>query len=92
MEEENVNQNVTCLLKEICERLKHISQTKGLDMDHVAKLLGDKNKMENLIIFLQYLFDNEAFCDCTLKEFKAIWKPIIDNEFTSNTIENSQNR
>ena len=92
MEEENVNQNVDCLLKEIYEGLKHICQKKELDMDHVGKLLGDKNKMENLIIFLQYLFDNEAFCDCTLKEFKAIWKPIIDNEFTSNTIENSQNR
>ena len=92
MEEENVNQNVACLLKEIYEHLKHISQTKGLDRENAAKLLDDKNKMENLIIFLQYLFDNEAFCDCTLKEFKAIWKPIIDNEFTSNTIENRKNR
>lgn len=80
MEEENVNQNVTCLLKEIYEGLKHICQKKELNMDHVAKLLGDKNKMENLIIFFQYLLDNEVFCDCTLKEFKVAWKPLIDSD------------
>jgi hypothetical protein len=86
MEEETVNQNVTCLLKEICERLKHISQKKGLNMDHVAKLLDDKNKMENLIIFFQYLLDNEDFCDYAIGDFMVRWKPLIDNDVMELTL------
>jgi hypothetical protein len=80
MEEENVNQNVACLLKEIYERLKDISQKKGLNMGHAAKLLGDKNRMENLIMHVQYLLDNELYCDLILSDFMVRWKTIIDSD------------
>lgn len=91
MEEENVNQNITCLLKEIYEGLKHICQKKELDMDHVAKLLGDKNKMENLIMHVQYLIDNEFFCEYILSQFMVKWKPIIDRGLYPKNIDRSPN-
>lgn len=61
-------------------------------MDHAAKLLGDKNKLENLINFFQYIFDNEAFCDCILAEFNSKWKPIIDRGLFPKTIDRSPKR
>jgi hypothetical protein len=85
MEKENFNQNVTCLLKEIYQRLKHISQKKELNMDHVSKLLADKNKMENLITFFQYLLDNEVYCDLVLNDFRIRWKPLIDCDLVERT-------
>jgi hypothetical protein len=70
------------LINGIIQRIK----TDGKEIENVESIsvghLPERNKQDELRIYLEYLLTNEPFYNHTIAEFFFKWKPLIDQKFT----------